>query len=415
MRVKLVIVVISALIVAYGFLGGVVETAAVGDDPFRDLSIFVEVLHKVRKEYVENPRIDNAMKGALQGMVEALDGYSSYVDSVTYKTLSQREGDASPGLILSKRFGYIYVVSVIPNSPAAAQGLRTGDLVESIEGEPTASMSLWEAQQRLDGPDGSEVEVRAIRARRTEPTQIRLRRAMVEQQSISARREGDIGVVRIPQLLEGAAESVAAQLSFLKKSGAKGILVDLRGTALGEFEEAVRLSGLFVPKGTEVMSLRNRDGSSESFRTESDPQLIDLPIVVLIDGGTSGAAEVLASALQESGVAETLGARTNGQGGVQESFRLKDGSVLILSTRQVFRSSGAPLHGDSPKKSGLTPDLRWPRQDFVTNFYYENVPESDGGEIDDDFYRRLNEAIEAEQFRKAVEKIQANLLNKAAA
>lgn len=415
-RIKLIVVLLSALIVAYSFLGGVVQTAAVGSDAYRELTIFVDILHKVRQEYVETPNMNAAMKGALQGMIESLDAYSSYVDGQTYRELGQPRGNASPGLVLSKRFGYVYVVSVLEDSPAAAQGLRSGDLIESIEGEATASMSLWEAQQRLQGEAGSSVEARIVRARRTEPTRVVLPRAEATLgEATSKMLEDGIGLLVIPHFEEGMARSIRTQLETLKSSGMQGLIVDLRGTAQGQLSEAVLAAGYFLPQGSLVMNVKDRAGGSEEFRTQQTPLVSSLPLQLMVNKGTSGAAEAFAAALQDHNAAQTLGERTNGQGSVQESFRLQDGSVLILSTKLAFRPSGDPIQGERTRNSGVVPDLRWPSQDFETSFYYENIPEGSDQELSDDFYKRLADAIEVEQLRKAVEIIRQGFLNKKAA
>lgn len=417
-RIKLVVILVSALIVTYGFVGGIVETAAVGDDVYKDLSVFIEVLHKVRQDYVESPEIDEAIKGALLGMMESLDPFSSFVDTQTYRELNpvRESTQASPGLILSKKFGYIYVVSVMPGSPAAKQGIRTGDLVEQIEGKPTAFMSLWEGESRLRGPAGSEVEVRLIRSRGVEPSFLKLKREVTQVEAFSSRfLEEGIGVLTIRHLDRGVAGSVGVRLEEMKKQGLKGLLLDLRSTARGDPEEAVSLAGLFLPPSSLVASLKERGGESREFKTAArDPVLSNLPIVALVNGGTSGAAEIFTAALQDLEKAEVLGTRTNGQGGVRESFRLLDGSLLILSTSRFFRRSGAPIQGEDGRTSGVKPDVRWPRQDFSTSYYYENFPDGEG-ELDDEFYRKLEEAVDAEQLRKAIEKIQERLLHKAAA
>ncbi len=415
-RIKLIVVLLSALIVAYSFLGGVVQTSAVGSDAYRELTIFVDILHKVRQEYVEEPDLNTAMKGALQGMLESLDAYSSYVDSKTYRDLSQTDGDAFPGLVLSKRFGYIYVVSALPGSPAAEQGLRTGDLIESVGGVATASMSLWEAQHRLQGQEGTSVEVRVVRARRTQPARLVLKRADMELPDATTRMlEDGIWLLDIPHFGEGMAGSIRSRLELLKSSGLRGLIVDVRGTAQGSFSEAVLAAGFFLPQGSQVMTMRDRSGGSEEFRSQKSPLISGLPIQLLVDRGTSGAAEVFVAALQDHQAAGTLGERTNGQGSMQESFRLQDGSVLILSTKLAFRPSGDPIQGERASSSGIVPELRWPGQDFETSFYYDNIPEGSGRELDDDFYRRLAEAVEAEQLRKAVERIRAAFLNRKAA
>ncbi len=417
-RAKLAVVLISALIVAYGFVGGVISTSAVGSDVYEVLSIFWDVFEKVRRDYVESPNMDRAVKGALQGMIESLDPYSSYIDSDSFRELSKRRGDgqAGTGMVLAKRFGYIYVVSVLPGSPAAKQGMRKEDLIESIEGQSTASMSLWEAESRLMGPEGSGVEVRVIRARRSEPVLVKLERGQVQRAAVSTKMlEPGVGLVKIPHFDRGVSEEVRSGLERLRSQELRGLLVDLRGTAQGEFAEAARVAGAFLPQESEVFTLKGREGKSRAVRSSGRPLTSGLALAVLVDSGTSGAAETLAAALQDHQSARIIGRRTNGQGAVQESFRLQDGSVLILSTQRAFRPSGAPIQGEGQRETGVKPDVRSPSQDFVTNFFYDNIPEGGTGEVGEEFYRKLDQAMDAEQLRTAIEMIRENLLNKKAA
>ncbi|HLV01479.1 MAG TPA: PDZ domain-containing protein, partial [Acidobacteriota bacterium] len=231
-RIKLTILCLSSLIVVYGLVGGMLDKVSARDDAYRDLSVFSDVLSKIRDEYVEDPDMTQALEGALHGMMEALDPYSSFVDAGTYKELKGREEDgASPGLVISKRYGYVYIVSVDEGSSAQQQGLRTGDLIESIEGRQTTVMSLWEAQHRLMGPEGSTVDLRVIRSRRSEPYEVSLTRHPITPMEVTARIvDGNIGLLRIPGFLPGTAETVKSKLRLLESSGAKGLLVDVRGT-----------------------------------------------------------------------------------------------------------------------------------------------------------------------------------------
>jgi carboxyl-terminal processing protease len=177
------VIFLSAAIVSYGLIGGILKKASAGDDNYGQLGIFNEVLHKIRNEYVESPNLERTFRGALHGMLEALDPYSSFVEASAYRNLGkQAEGGASVGLHLAKRLGrlgYAYVVAVTPGGPAAREGLRTGDLVESIGDIVTTQLSSWEANQSLLGSVGSEVTLRVVRARRSEPVEVKLIRVLV--------------------------------------------------------------------------------------------------------------------------------------------------------------------------------------------------------------------------------------------
>ncbi|MGW8178595.1 MAG: S41 family peptidase, partial [bacterium] len=359
---------------------------------------------------VEEPDMDKALKGALHGMMEALDPFSSFVDSVTYEALQAEANEAGVGITVSKRYGYVYVVSVAEGSPAALGGLRSGDLIESIDGAPSALMSLWEAQKRLSGPDGSEVRLRVLRSRATGPQELTLTRASLEPLEVGARIvENNLGVLAIPHFKNGVADLVRSKLKMLRSRGVAGLVVDVRGSAAGEVEEAVFVADQFCKQDAVILTVRKNGEDVQTFVSENGPVVEDIPIVVLVDGGTSGAGEVFAAALQDNEVAELVGQRTNGLGSLQERFELEDGSVLFVSTRMFYRPSGEPIQGESLRKSGLNPGVLSPDRDFVTNFYLENTPEEMEGDLPPDFYRGLDSAIEVEQLKDSLERLKTKI------
>ncbi len=407
---KLLIVFLSALIVAYGLLGGLLDRVA-ARDIYGHLSIFTDVLRKLKNEYVEQPNMELALTGALQGMVEALDPYSSFVSATTFGELSQQaSAPASPGLVVAKRFGYILVVAVVPNSQAARAGLRTGDVLESIDGLGTSTMSLWEATARLKGDEGSSVKVRLIRARRPEPAEITLERQIIVQQRVKSQVvEEGIGVLEIPSFESGAAEAIAAQLKMLGSSAAKGLVLDLRDNAFGGIDEAVRAADFFLPAGKPIISRRDRRGDSADLAAK-DVNVASTPsVVILVDAGTSGAAEIFAAALRDNDVAQVLGEKTNGRGGEYQEFQLADGSLLVLATKLYYRFSGQPIQGESVRTSGIAPDRRSPNNTFVSNFYFDNVTDNVDDRRGDEFYIRLESAIEQQQMLDAIAAIREAL------
>jgi len=409
-RLKLSILVLSTLVVAYGLIGGLLEKVSAGEDPYRDLSVFTKVLDHIQRDYVEQPDVERALRGSLHGMIESLDPFSSFIGRETYERYSALEYQASTGLVLSKRYGYAHIVAVTEGSPGDRNGLRSGDLIESIDGDATVVMSLWEAEHRLRGEEDTEVKLRIIRSRPSKPQDVVLKRAIVEAQSVSARIvENELGIVEVPNLRPGTSDLVRAKLNMLLSTGVKGFLVDLRGAAQGKLEEAVALSDQFLSEGMEIARLKGREGAGEEFVSFSAPLVAEMPVVLLVDGGTSGASEVLAAALKDNGVAEIVGERTNGHGSIQELFELKEGSVLLISTRLFQRPDGNLIQHEEARKSGVKPDVRSPSQDFIMSFYFDNTPDDLDAELDEEFYRKLDEAIRVEQFGSAVEHLKEKI------
>jgi len=415
-RSKLVILFVSAAIVLYGLLGGMLDRVSAGDDPYGPLAVFTEVVDKIRSDYVEQPDMRQAFNGALLGMMEALDPYSSFVEAATFSELEERASKpASAGIVVSKRYGYVYVVSVAAGSPAAQAGIRTGDLLESIDGIATTRMSLWESGARLRGEDGAVVKLRVVRARRTEPTNLDLVLSVTKDALLSASiDEGGIGILRIPGFSEGTADSVAKKLRMFDASSVAGILVDLRGNAGGILEEAARSGDLLLPTGKKIVTVSAGEGASREYASMVQPVFSGLPIVLLVDGGTSGAAEVFAAALQDNLEVTVVGERTNGRGSVQKEFPLEDGARLFITTELLMRASGEPLQAKSARQSGVKPDVRSPSQDFATEYFFDHTTEDLEESLAEEFYRGLDQAVEEEQLKDALEVIRENVVKKAA-
>ena len=391
------------------------EGVAAHDNAYKGLSIFADIIHKIEKEYVEEPNMRKAMKGALHGMMEALDSYSSFVDQDTYQKIQElkQQDTISPGIKLSKRFSYAHVVSVVPGGSAQRQGLRSGDLLESIDGRLTSQMSLLEAQSFLLGPAGSSVELSVIRSRR--PYEVRLVREEWAFPEVGARIvEEGIGLLRIPHLEEGTAETVLAKMKMLRSSGIGGLLVDVRGAAHGTLSEAVQVSDFFLVKGKPIVTVKDRHGEEKVLSSSMDPVISGIPVVLLIDRGTSGAGEVFAAALRDHEIAETVGEKTNGQGSRQDAFFLENGSVLFMSTNIYYRSTGKAIQAQNLRESGIEPDVPSPDEEFMTGLDFSSASEEEEDSINAEPHRKLGEAVEREQFETGLERIRSKVLSKAA-
>ena len=415
-KLKLVLIFLSAAIVVYGLVGGILKDVSAENDTYGQLEMFTTVLSRLKAEYVEEPDMDRAINGALLGMIEAVDPFSSFVPGEIFASLRQREeAEASPGLILSKRHGYAYVVSVVPGSPAAGAGLRTGDIVESLEGRVTTEMSLWEIVNRLKGRQGTDVTIRVVRPRRSQPTEVILNRAVTSPGGVQATViEDSIGLLSVPHFHAGVSQDVRSRLQLLLAAGVEGILVDVRGSSDGTIEEAARVADLFLERGKLVARVADRSGTSREFLSEQEPLIGTQVVGVLVDGGTSEAAEVFSAALIDNQRVFSVGLRTNGHGTIQEKFELADGSVLFLATKLIVRPNGEPIQGKTVRTSGLRPEKRSPSQDFVSNFYFEHAKEEFGEENLEEFYQELEDAVVREQLERGLEEVRRRILKKAA-
>jgi carboxyl-terminal processing protease len=355
MKTKAAILVTSfavLLFVVVGSLGGV--HASSSDGSYRQLQVYSEVLSRVRSEYVEEPNIPKVTDGALHGLVESLDSNSSYMTADAYKAYKahKTESKGEIGAVVSKRFGYADVVSVLPGSPAEKAGIEPTDIFESIEGKSTRDMSLPEIRSLLVGTPGSTLNVAVVRARKAEPQKMSITRDLVTIPPVSDKMMDDgIGYVKVDALTKGKQQEVASKIKALEKSGAKKILLDLRNCAEGDESEGVAVANLFLNHGT-ITYLQGQKFPREAFNADPAKAITTLPLAVLVNKGTAGAAEVVAAAILENARGDLIGDKTFGEGSVQKTIDLPDGGALILSVAKYYSPSGKAIQDNA-----ITPNV----------------------------------------------------------
>jgi carboxyl-terminal processing protease len=359
MRTKAVILVSSfavLLFVVVGSLGGV--HASSNDGSYRQMQVYSEVLSRVQSEYVVDPNIPKVTDGALHGLLESLDANSSYLTPSAYKALKahKAEGKAEIGAVVSKRFGYADVVSVIPGSPADKAGIEDTDIFESIEGQSTRDMSLPEIRDALAGTPGSTVNLSVVRARKAEPQKMSIARDVVIIPPVSDKMLQDgIGYIKVDALNKGKAQEIAAKIKSLEKSGAKKLVLDLRNTSEGEQSEGVATANLFLNHGT-ITYLQGQKFPREAFNADPSKAITSLPVAVLVNKGTAGAAEVVAAAILENARGDVVGDKTFGDGSVQKTIELPDGGALILSVAKYYSPSGKAIEDTAVTPNVLVAD-----------------------------------------------------------
>jgi len=346
MKIKAAILVTSfavLLFVVVGSIGGV--HASSNDGSYRQLQVYSEVLSRVRSEYVEEPNIPKVTDGALHGLVESLDSNSSYMTAEAYASYKahKAEGKGDIGVVMSKRFGYADVVSVLPGSPAEKAGIESTDIFESIESKSTREMSLPEIRNLISGAPGSNLNIEVVRARRAEPQKMVITRAIVSIPSVSDKlMEDGIGYVKAEALTKGKAQEISATIKSLEKSGAKKILLDLRNCAEGDENEGIAVANLFLNHGT-ITYLQGQKFPREPFNADPAKAITSLPVAVLVNKGTAGAAEIVAAAILENARGDVVGDKTFGDGSVQKTIDLPDGGALILSVAKYYSPSGKAI------------------------------------------------------------------------
>ncbi len=355
MKTKAAILVTSfavLLFVVVGSMGGV--HASSSDGSYRQLQVYSEVLSRVRSEYVEEPNIPKVTDGALHGLLESLDSNSSYMTADAYKAYKDHKQEAKGGIgaVVSKRFGYAAIVSVLPGSPAEKAGIEATDIFESIEGQSTREMSLPEIRNIIAGAPGSNLNVEVVRARKAEPQKMVITRDIVNVPAVADKMMDDgIGFVKVEALTPGKAQEIAAKVKALEKSGAKKILLDLRNCAEGEETEGIAVANLFLNHGT-ITYLQGQKYPREAFNADPAKAITALPLAVLVNRGTSGPAEIVAAAVLENARGDVVGDKTFGDGSVQKTIPLDDGGALILSIAKYYSPSGKAI-----QDAAITPNV----------------------------------------------------------
>jgi len=384
---------LAALVVAGG-LG--VKASTNNDDSYRQLGVYGEVLSRIRTEYVEDPNIASVTNGALHGLLESLDADSSYLDPAEYKDYKQRkgEGKATVGATISKRYGYAAVVSVIPGGPADKAGVNAGDIIEAIEGKTTRDMSLAEIDGLLAGQPGSVISLSIVRPRKAQPVKTDITRAIVSEPAVSDKMiEAGIGYVKIDDFPKGRSQEVAAKLKQLEKDGAKKIVLDLRNSGGGEEDEGIATANLFLNHGT-ITYLQGQKYPKQTFNADPQKAVVSsLPLVVLVNRGTAGPAEIVASAIMENARGDVVGDKTFGSGAIQKVIEMQDGSALILSVAKYYSPSGKALEDTAITPNVLVADNN---DDFA-------VPDEDENAQEDQTQQEKKQPQSDDQLNKAIE------------
>lgn len=357
-KIQVILLTSSMLVIVFALIGGLGVHAASsnsnGDNAYTHMQVYSEVLHRIRTEYVEEPNMGLVTNGALHGLLESLDANSSYLTPAEYKAYKAAKTDAKAGIgaTVSKRFGYAAVVSVIPGGPADKAGITPGDIIETVEGQSTHDTSLASVKTRLTGDVGSRVECVIIRARKIEPQKITIVREVVNPPAVQEQTMADnVGYIKPLTLGKGKAQEIAAKIKSLQSKGAKKLVLDLRNNSEGDEEEGVAVANLFLAKGM-IGYLQGQKVDKVTYNADPQKKVTDLPLAVLVNRGTSGAAEIIAAAILDNSRGEVVGDKTFGEGSVQKVLEVPDGSALILSVAKYYTPKGKVI-----QDTGITPNV----------------------------------------------------------
>jgi carboxyl-terminal processing protease len=354
----------SLLIVAALGLGSLTEslarsrTAAHSDSGiYRQLNLFEEVLRDVRSDYVEKPNSGKLIENAINGMLAGLDPHSSYMTPQQFRDMQVEETGEFGGLGLevTMQDGVVKVVAPVEGTPAAKAGLQSGDFITEIDGKDIEGLTLEEAVEKLRGPVHKPVTITVVRKGLEEPFKVTIVRGVIHIVPVKSDAENGVGYIRVTTFNEHTASDLRAAIEDLNKQigpKLKGYVIDLRNNPGGLLEQAVLVSDTFLNHG-EIVSIKGRHADqAQEFNAQPGDLIKGAKLVVLINGGSASAAEIVAGALKDNHRATIIGTRSFGKGSVQTIIPLRDGGALRLTTARYFTPSGRSIQAE-----GIEPDV----------------------------------------------------------
>jgi carboxyl-terminal processing protease len=324
---------------------------------YQQLNLFGDVLERVRRDYVEPVDEKALMENAINGMLSSLDPHSSYMNPKAYKDMQvQTKGEfGGLGIEVTMENQVIKVVSPIDDTPASKAGIQPGDLIFALDGQPVMGLTLQEAVDKMRGKIGAPIKISIRRANVKDPIDVTLTREVIKVKSTRYRLEGDVGYIRVTQFTEQSTSGLLDAIEKMKKESGgkiKGYVLDLRNNPGGLLDQAISMCDAFMEKG-EIVSVKARKAEDiQRWNAKPGDVANGLPIVVLVNGGSASASEIVAGALQDQHRAIILGTRTFGKGSVQTIMQVTGGGAIRLTTALYFTPSGRSI-----QKEGIKPDI----------------------------------------------------------
>ncbi len=356
-RVILMFLLVFILGMAIGLVNSH-KVSAVSNNLYEGLKVFTDVLGLLQKEYVEERNPKDLVYGAIKGMLETLDPHSAFMPPSTYKEMQEETKGRFEGLgiEITIKEGILTAVSPIEDTPAFRAGILAGDQILKIDGEVTKNLSLMDSVKKLRGPRGTKVTITIMREGFPKPKDFTLVRDVIPVRSVRHELlEKNYGYIRLSQFQEKTDSELDNHLKALEeesKGALKGMILDLRNNPGGLLDQAVKVSDRFIESGLIVSMEGRREDQKMKFYAHASGTMPPYPLVVLINGGSASAAEIVAGAIQDHGRGILIGTQTFGKGSVQTIFPLKDGSGLRLTTARYFTPSGRSIQA-----KGITPDI----------------------------------------------------------
>jgi len=346
------LILVSTPLVVLAAVGGLLGANAAAGAPlqpekaFTHLRVFEDVVSLIMSSYVETVDPNKVMEGAMRGLADGLDPMSAYLtpDEVALAKAGAALPSGDVGLVISRQF-YLRIVGVRDGSPAHKAGLRTNDFIRGIDNKPTREVSAFTGMRLLRGEPGSTVELTVLRGNAAEPHVVKLTREVIKGDAVTTTRRPDgSAVVRVTSFSTGTAAALGAAVTALQKSGASGVVLDLRATADGPNSEGIAAARWFVKTGS-IAVRAARDKERETTTAAAGDGSVTLPVVLLVSNGTAGAAEIFAAALNGNKRADLVGEPTAGLAAEQRLVALPENRGLWMTYARYLGTDGEPIHG----------------------------------------------------------------------
>ncbi len=359
-RFKWTILGSSTCVVILLLVGARSGRAVSPDDVYGHLKVYTEVLEHIKLEYVEEPDMKSVTLGAINGLLESVDPFASYLNADQYRQYSKSEDSAKAGvgLVLAKRFGYVAVVDALPGSPADKANISSGDLIESINNVATRDMPLAYAEQLLRGDANSKIDITVLRLKNPDPQKLTLVRANVPTPAATGKvLANNVGYLHVASLAGAHLSEAKAELQKLKQAGAKYVVLDLRHCSTGDQQQGVALANLFLKDG-EITYLQGQKFAKQDYVAKPTDEVWTGPLVVITNRATAGGAEIAAAALMDDKRAQVLGERSYGDASLRKTVQMDDGGAVILSVAKYYSPSGKAI-----QDSGVVPTVQLAEND----------------------------------------------------
>ncbi|RMH22027.1 MAG: S41 family peptidase [Acidobacteria bacterium] len=382
------LILFAAAVLFGGVLGD--KLLAVGSGERKNLRIYTELLQAAHEHYGAEVEYRELVYSSINGMLRTLDPHTSFLTPEAYESMRERQAESFYGLgiLVSMRNGQLTVISPLEGTPAWRLGLRAGDVINTIEGEPTDSMTLDEAVSKLKGPKDTQVSITILRRGLDEPLPLTITRAEIPQNTVrfAYMLEPGTGYIRLTDFSRSTAGEMNQALDKLLAQGMERLILDLRSNGGGLLDQTIEVASRFVPPRSLIVETRGRTRDSrQEFRSDSDDRMLNLPLVVLVNHGTASAAEILSGAIQDHDVGLVVGTPTWGKGLVQTVYNLSFGTGLALTTAKYYTPAGRLIQRDYTSYF-----------DYYTHFDNQGTPSVvpevtplDGGEFETDLGRKV--------------------------